>query len=41
MQNLLENKNLLLRNKDDRNIQYNADINNNKSNLPSDEIFIP
>ena len=41
IQNLLENENLLFRKKDKRNIQYNADVNNNdKSNCPSDEIFI-
>ena len=38
---ILENENLLLRNKDERNIQYNVDVNNNKSNFPSDAIFIP
>ena len=41
IQNLLENENLLLRNKDERNIQSNVDVNNNKSNFPSAEIFIP
>ena len=41
IQNLLENENLLLRNKDERNIQYNVDVNNNKSNFPLDEAFIP
>ena len=41
IQNLLENENLLFRNKNERNIQYNVDVNNNKSNFPSDEIFMP
>ena len=41
IQNLLENENLLLRNKDERNIQYNVDVSNNKSSFPSDKIFIP
>ena len=41
IQNLLENENLLLRNKDERNIQYNVDVSNNESSFPSDEIFIP
>ena len=39
IQNLLENENLLLRNKNERNIQHN--VNNNKSDLPSDEILTP
>ena len=39
-QNILENENLLLRNKDKRNIQYDSDLNSDKSNFPSDEIFI-
>ena len=41
IQNLPENENLLLRNKNERNIQYNIDVNNNKSDFPSDEIFMP
>ena len=41
IQNLLENENLLLRNKNERNIKCNVDVNNNKSDFPSDEIFIP
>ena len=41
MQNLLENENLLLRNKNERNIKYNVDVNNNNSDFPSDEIFMP
>ena len=41
MQNLLENENLLLRNENEGNIQCNVDLNNNKSDLPSDEIFMP
>ena len=41
IQNLLENENLLLRNKNKRNIKCNVDVNNNKSDFPSDEIFIP
>ena len=41
IQNLLENENLLLRNKNERNIQCNVDVNNNKSDFPSDEIFMP
>ena len=40
MQDIKENENLFLQNKDDRNIQYNTSVNNNKSNFPSDEIFI-
>ena len=40
MQNLLENENLLLQNKNERNIQYSLDVNNHKSNFPSDEIFM-
>ena len=40
MQDIMENKNLLLQNKDERNIQYNAYLNNNKSYFLSDEIFI-
>ena len=41
IQNLLENENLLIRNKNERNIKCNVDVNNNKSDFPSDEIFIP
>ena len=41
IQNLLENENLLLRNKNKRNIKCNVDVNNNKSDFPSDEIFMP
>ena len=41
IQNLLENENLLLRNKNERNIKCNVDVNNNKSDFPSDEIFMP
>ena len=41
IQNLLENEHLLLRNKNKRNIKCNVDVNNNKSDFPSDEIFIP
>ena len=41
IRNLLENENLLLRKKNERNIQYNVDVNNNKSNFSSDEIFMP
>ena len=41
IQNLLENENLRFRNKNETNIQYNVDVNNNKSNFPSDEIFMP
>ena len=37
IQNLLEKDNQLLRNKDARNIQYNTDVNINKSNFLSDE----
>ena len=40
-QNLPENRNLLLRNKVERNIQYKANVNDNKRNFPSDEILIP
>ena len=41
MQNLLKKENLLFRNKDERNIQCNAYVNNNKSNFPFDGILIP
>ena len=41
IQNLLENENLLLRSKNERNIKRNVDVNNNKSDFPSDEIFMP
>ena len=41
IQNLLENENLFLRNKDERNTQHNVDVSNNKSGFPSNEIFIP
>ena len=41
IQNLLENENLLLRNKNERNIKCKVDVNNNKSDFPSDEIFMP
>ena len=41
IQNLPENENLLLRNKNERNIKCNVDVNNNKSDFPSDEIFMP
>ena len=41
IQSLLENENLLLRNKNERNIQYNLDVNTNKSNFLTDEIFLP
>ena len=40
IQNLLENKNLLFRNKNERNTKCNIDVNNSKSDLPSDEIFM-
>ena len=40
IQNLLDNENLLIRNNDERNIQYNVDVNNNKSNFPSDKMFM-
>ena len=39
IQNLLENENLLLRNKNERIIQYNVDVNNSKRDFPSDEIL--
>ena len=41
MQNLLEKENLLLRNKNERNLQHNADVNYKNSNFLSGEIFIP
>ena len=41
VQNLLENENILLRRKNKRNIQYNVDVNNDKIDFSSDEIFIP
>ena len=41
LQNLTESEYLVLRNKDERNIPYNAYVNDNKSNFPSDEIYIP
>ena len=41
IQNLPEIENLLLRNKNERNIKCNVDVNNNKSDFPSDEIFMP
>ena len=41
IQNLLENENLLLQNKNERIIQYNVDVNNSKRDFPSDEIFMP
>ena len=40
LQSLTENENLLLRNKNEGKIQYNAYVNNTKSAFPSDEIFI-
>ena len=39
IQNLLEKENLLFRNKDERNIQYNVDVNNHKSNFPPNKTF--
>ena len=36
-----EKENLVLRNKNERNIKCNVDVNNNKRNFPSDEIFMP
>ena len=41
MQNLLEKENLLLRNKNERNLQHNADVNCKNSNFLPSEIFIP
>ena len=36
-----EKENLLLRNKNEKNIKCNVDVNNNKRNFPSDKIFMP
>lgn len=37
VQNLLENENILFRNKNERNRQYDEDVNNDKIDFSSDE----